>query len=76
MDNVVLPNALLGRPIYPFLFQEQATPHALAASVQAVMDEPEARAKAEQNAITLTDMLRGGGASFEDMVAQALTPWL
>ena len=76
MDNVVLPNALLGRPIYPFLFQEQATPHALATSVQAVMDDPEARAKALQNAKTLTDMLRGGGTSFDGMVAQALTPWL
>ena len=76
MDNVVLPNALLGRPIYPFLFQEQATPYALAASVQTIMDDPEARAKAAQNAITLTDMLRGGGTSFDDMVAQALTPWL
>jgi lipid-A-disaccharide synthase len=76
MDNVVLPNALLGRPIYPFLFQEQATPQTLAATVQAIFDDPKARSEATRNANELTGLLRGNGASFDDMVTQAMTPWL
>ncbi|MDB2390007.1 lipid-A-disaccharide synthase [Alphaproteobacteria bacterium] len=76
MDNVVLPNALLARPVYPFLFQEQASPKALADAVHTVLKDPEARSKARQNASALTDLLRGEGASFDDMVAEAMTPWL
>ncbi|MBT6416078.1 lipid-A-disaccharide synthase [Candidatus Puniceispirillum sp.] len=76
MDNVVLPNALLGRPIYPFLFQEQATPQALAAAVQTVFDDPEVRSDATRNAKALTSLLRGNGSSFDDMVAIAMAPWL
>ena len=76
MDNVVLPNALLGRPIYPFLFQEQATPQILAATVQAIFDDPKARSEATRNANELTGLLRGNGASFDHMVMQAMTPWL
>ncbi|ADE38748.1 lipid-A-disaccharide synthase [Candidatus Puniceispirillum marinum] len=76
MDNVVLPNALLGRPVYPFLFQEQATPQALAVTVQTILADAQALSKATGNARALTDMLRGGGNSFDDMVAQAMTPWL
>ena len=76
MDNVVLPNALLGRPVYPFLFQEQATPQAMAAAVQAVFDNPDLRSEATRNAAALSGLLRGNGNSFDDMVAQAMAPWL
>ena len=30
MDRVILPNALLDREVYPFLFQEAASPKAMA----------------------------------------------
>ena len=76
MDNVVLPNALLGRPVYLFLFQEQATPQALAAAVQAVFDNPDSRSETTRNATALAGLLRGNGTSFDDMVAQAMAPWL
>jgi lipid-A-disaccharide synthase len=76
MDNVVLPNALLGRPVYPFLFQEQATPQALAAAVQAVFDNPDSRSETTRNATALTGLLRGNGTNFDAMVAQAMAPWL
>jgi lipid-A-disaccharide synthase len=36
MDRVILPNALLRREVYPFLFQEEATPARLAAHVRAI----------------------------------------
>ena len=76
MDNVVLPNALLAKTVYPFLFQEQATPQALATSVQTILADRNTRADALRAAGDLTDMLRGSGDSFDDMVAKAMKIWL
>ena len=75
MDRVILPNALLGREVYPFLFQERATPEAMAESVLAVLEDDGARAHAADSAGHLRDRLRGGAGSFEDKVADALAHW-
>ena len=37
MDRVILPNALLGREVYPFLFQERASAPALAGAMRQVL---------------------------------------
>ena len=75
MSRVILPNALLDRQVYPFLFQEAATPQAMAEGMLAVLADEEAGARAGQDAAALRTLLRGGADSFEDKVAMALTEW-
>ena len=75
MSRVILPNALLDRQVYPFLFQEAATPQAMADGMLAVLADEEAGARAGQDAAALRTLLRGGADSFEDKVAAALTEW-
>jgi len=73
MDRVILPNALLGRAVYPFLFQEAATPEALAeAAAQALNSD---RNMARQTGDELRTMLRGGATQFSDLVAHAVREW-
>lgn len=81
MDRVILPNALLQREAYPFLFQQEATPAALAAHIESIFsgaDEPTAQpdphAVARRNASELRALLRGGSDDFETLVAAALAP--
>jgi len=76
MDRVILPNALLGREIYPFLFQNAATPTAMAEGVAAVLADAGAGERAAADASLLRDQLRGGASSFEEKVADALAEWL
>ena len=76
MDRVILPNALLGREIYPFLFQNAATPKAMAEGVAAVLADAGAGERAAADASLLRDQLRGGASSFEEKVADALAEWL
>ena len=76
MDRVILPNALLDREAYPFLFQEQATASALAAGLGQVLADTDAERRSAQNASDLRRMLRGGAAGFEDGVVTALAEWL
>ena len=76
MDRVILPNALLGREIYPFLFQNAATPNAMAEGVSAVLADAGAGERAAADASLLRDQLRGGASSFEEKVADALAEWL
>jgi len=76
MDRVILPNALLGREIYPFLFQNAATPNAMAEGVAAVLADAGAGERAAADASLLRDQLRGGASSFEEKVADALAVWL
>ena len=75
MDRVVLPNALLGREVYPFLFQEAATPQAMADGVLAVLADNAAQRRATDDAVILRDKLRGGADSFEDKIVDALAEW-
>lgn len=76
MDRVILPNALLGRDVYPFLFQEGATAAAMAATLGDVFADDGVEAQSAHDASELRAMLRGGAASFEDGVVAALTEWL
>lgn len=75
MDRVILPNALLGREVYPFLFQEAATPQAMAESVLAMLADEGCETRARLDAAELRSQLRGGADSFEGKVVAALTEW-
>lgn len=83
MDRVILPNALLGREVYPFLFQEEATPLALAKHIEAIFaidgEKISRDAKinsALSNADELRALLRGDGSeNFGTRVARALAPY-
>ncbi len=77
MDRVILPNFLLDREVYPFLFQETATPAALAGHIKDILfndGEIKAQKNALRNASKLRSLLRGGSSDFETLVADALEP--
>ena len=81
MDRVILPNTLLQREVYPFLFQQAATPAALAAHIENIFSgagdlsaQPDAHEVARRNASELRALLRGGKDDFETLVATALVP--
>ncbi len=87
MDRVILPNALLRREVYPFLFQEEATPARLAAHVRAIFAADQMPGEmpdkigtgtgsraARTTANELRALLRGGSDDFETLVANALAP--
>ena len=76
MDRVILPNALLGREVYPFLFQEGASAPALAGAMRQVLSDAEAGRRAANDAEDLRKMLRGGAGSFEAGVVKAMADWL
>lgn len=76
MDRVILPNALLDREAYPFLFQEAATASALATALGQVLADDAAEQQSARNASELREMLRGGSPRFEDGVVTALANWL
>jgi lipid-A-disaccharide synthase len=75
MDRVILPNALLDREVYPFLFQDAATPQAMADGVAAVLADKSAMTRATEDASLLRDQLRGGATRFETKVGDALAEW-
>ena len=76
MDRVILPNALLGREVYPFLFQEAATPRELTRALLQVLDNGSAEERAGEDAQALRALLRGNSASFDTNVASAMAPWM
>ena len=76
MDRVILPNALLGRQVYPFLFQEAATPRELTRALLQVLDDGTADARAADDARALRALLRGDSDSFDANVAAAMAPWM
>ena len=76
MDRVILPNALLGREVYPFLFQERASAPALAGAMRQVLSDAEAGRRAANVAEDLRKMLRGGAGSFEAGIVEAMADWL
>ena len=73
MDKVILPNALLGKTCYPFLFQEEASANALADHASNALDTGYSAAKA--NAASLRNLLCGGAADFDSLVGEAVEPW-
>ena len=76
MDRVILPNALLDREAYPFLFQEGASATALARAMRHVLSDNGAGRRAAGDAEELRKMLRGGAGSFEAGVEAAMAEWL
>ena len=76
MDRVILPNAILGRLVYPFLFQEGATPRELTGAMLQVLRDADAGKRAVEDASELRRLLRGGSDSFDVNVAQAFARWL
>ena len=76
LDKVILPNAILGRPLYPFYFQEAATGKTLAAATLDCLDDANAKSSARQAAIELKSLLTGGARSFDELVVGALKNWL
>ena len=73
---MILPNALLGREVYPFLFQEAATPRELTRALLTVLDDGNAEARAAEDAAALRKLLRGDAQSFDANVAAAMAPWM
>ena len=76
LDKVILPNAILGRPLYPFYFQEAAIGKTLAAATLDCLDDANAKSSAKQAAIELKSLLTGGAQSFDELVISALKNWL
>ena len=76
LDKVILPNAILDRPLYPFYFQEAATGKTLAAATLGCLDDANAKSSARQAAIELKSLLTGGARSFDELVIGALKNWL
>ncbi|MEC8643615.1 MAG: hypothetical protein VXZ67_11930 [Pseudomonadota bacterium] len=76
MDRVILPNAILGRQVYPFLFQEAATPRELTRTMLQILGDDKAGRRARDDAAELRGALRGRSTSFDDNVARAMACWL
>jgi lipid-A-disaccharide synthase len=76
LDKVILPNAILGRPLYPFYFQEAATGKALAAATLDCLYDANAKSSARLAAIELKSLLTGGAQSFDELAISRLKNWL
>ena len=76
MDRVILPNAILGRQVYPFLFQEAATPRELTRAMLQILGDANANDCAGETAAALRGVLRGGSDSFDANLVRALAGWL
>jgi lipid-A-disaccharide synthase len=92
MDKVILPNTLLANTlsgdarekdqVYPFLFQEKATPQAMAEALLGSLADPQAESRAADHAQKLRKMLRGeqdndsANRGFEANIVHAMTRWL
>ena len=76
LDRVVLPNAILGRRLYPFYFQETATGKALASAILDAVEDQSAKERLMDAACELKSLLTGNRAAFSDLVVSALQNWL
>ena len=76
MRKVILPNAILGREVYPFLFQENLTAAHLAEAVSRTLNDPQSKIKAYHTATELRSCLVRKADSFDQLVAAALGRWL
>jgi lipid-A-disaccharide synthase len=75
-EKVVLPNAVLGRPLYPFLFQNALTGPALAETVLSVLQNPAAQREGRLAATELRRKLSGDKDCFADLIVPAVKKWL
>ena len=76
MQKVILPNVILNREVYPFLFQEYVTPENLASKIATILHDPTAKAKSYQIAQDLRACLVGKSEKFDTLVIEALKQWL
>ena len=76
LDRVVLPNAILGRRLYPFYFQETMTGKALASAILDAVEDQSANERLLGAACELKSLLTGNKAAFSDLVVSALQNWL
>ena len=64
LDRVVLPNAILGRRLYPFYFQETVTGKALASAILDAVEDQSANERLLVAACELKSLLTGNKAAF------------
>lgn len=76
LDRVILPNAILGRRLYPFYFQETATAEALAYAILDAVEDRAAKKRLLGAASELKSLLTGNKAEFSELVVPALKNWL
>ena len=76
MQKVILPNAILEREVYPFLFQENLTATGLARAVKRILHDPRAKTSSFEIAQQLRACLVGDAGQFDTLVADALATWL
>ena len=76
MQKVILPNAILGREVYPFLFQERLTAMGLAGAMTKILHDPQAQSAAYETAKQLRAYLVGEAGQFDRLVIDALATWL
>lgn len=72
MDRVILPNVVLGRQIYPFLFQKQVKPAAMANLLEPLLQGGRAGAEVSQEKSLFQAKLKTADGSFAGSVASAL----
>ena len=76
MQKVILPNAILGREVYPFLFQERLTATGLSDAVTGILNDPKAKLTARVSAQQLRAILVGKSRQFDERVINAWTELL
>ena len=76
MQKVILPNAILGREVYPFLFQENLTATHLTEAISGTLNDPQARMKAYHTARELRSCLVRDADGFDQLVVAGLGNWL
>ena len=76
MQKVVLPNAIIGREVYPFLFQERLTAKGLSVAMKDILNDPQAKFSAQETAQQLRAKLVGEAGQFDKLVIDALATWL
>jgi lipid-A-disaccharide synthase len=69
VPHFAMPNLIAGRRIVPELFQEQATPQAIAAEVSRLLDSSAARETMKRDLVEVRERLRGPGG---DPIARAV----
>jgi len=76
MKKVILPNAILGHEVYPFLFQERLTAAKLSSAVTGILNDPQAKSNTQDTAQKLRAKLVGESGQFDKLVIDALATWL
>ena len=75
-DHVALPNLLAGERLVPELIQDAATPEALGAAMQGLLDDPGRCASLRARFAALRGLLRAGGAdAAADAVLRVARGW-